>query len=476
MLFTIQVSGFETWRDYARQLLGASVRPEDVLFMDQSPQASLFEQVTQPVIPQGGSEPVRVPKSFVGMAETVAAHRATDRWALLYRVLWRLTHGEADLLKVTVDTDVHRMLMLDKQVHFDAHKMKAFVRFRKVGEEDGVEQFIAWHKPEHRVLRMVAPFFARRFGVMRWSLLTPDESAHWDGHEVKFTEGVPRSAAPSSDELEELWKTYYRNIFNPARIKLKAMQKEMPRNYWATMPETELIPDLLAEAPQRVAKMVSTASKKLEGAEAYLPAKISLPTLREAVQACRGCDIGCHATQAVFGEGPEHALAMFVGEQPGDNEDLQGRPFVGPAGAVFDEALMQVGIRRDEVYVTNAVKHFKFEPRGHRRIHSKPSAREMQACKPWVEAELGVVQPAVLVMLGSTAAQTLIGPQFRITRDRGKVFESKWSRFTIATFHPSALLRIPDEAMKEESKRQFLEDMKRVAELMAMARSQSKAA
>jgi DNA polymerase len=242
------------------------------------------------------------------------------------------------------------------------------------------------------------------------------------------------------------------------------MHKEMPRRYWSTMPETQLIPELLAEAPKRAKQMVAARSDRFDGARAFFPQTISLRTLQEAAKNCRGCDLCEIATQTVFGEGPPDALVAFIGEQPGDMEDRAGRPFVGPAGKVFDEGLAAVGIAREAVYVSNAVKHFSFEERGKRRIHSKPNARQIQACRPWIEAELKLLKPRILVLLGSTAAQSLIGRHFRITRDRGKPFESEWSPWTIATFHPSALLRIPDDAMRAQAQAEFLADLRLAAE------------
>jgi DNA polymerase len=186
--------------------------------------------------------------------------------------------------------------------------------------------------------------------------------------------------------------------------------------------------------------------------------------LRDAARDCRGCDLCEIATQCVFGEGPPDARVVFVGEQPGDQEDLTGRPFVGPSGQVFDEALAAVGMNRTDVYVTNAVKHFRFEMRGKKRIHQRASARQIDACRPWVEQELKLINPPVLVLLGSTAAQSLIGRHFKITRDRGKFFPSSWSASTIATFHPSALLRIPDDTMRAEAQQHFVSDLHQVAE------------
>jgi DNA polymerase len=352
---------------------------------------------------------------------------------------------------------------MERQVRFDAHKMKAFVRFRRVVDDDRRERYIAYHRSEHRVLKRTAPFFVRRFGAMKWSILTQFDCAHWDGNELTFTPGVARDAAPRDDELEQLWRTYYASIFNPNRVKLKAMRREMPQRYWSTMPETQIIGDLLHEASRRSKEMVERHSDRFEGAGAFFPATITLPQLREAAMKCRGCDLCERATQTVFGEGPEDALCALVAEQPGDNEDRAGRPFVGPAGQVLDEVLAHVGIERRTLYISGAVKHFNFEQRGTKRIHAKPSARHIAACRPWIQAELRIVRPQVLVLMGSTAAQSLMGRHFKIMRDRGKPFESEWAKWTIATFHPSALLRIPDEALRQQAQEQFTSDLREVA-------------
>ncbi|HEY1683507.1 MAG TPA: UdgX family uracil-DNA binding protein [Tepidisphaeraceae bacterium] len=200
--------------------------------------------------------------------------------------------------------------------------------------------------------------------------------------------------------------------------------------------------------------------KFTDSAADFLPARLSLPQLRTAVQTCHGCDLYCHATQAVFGEGKRGSTIMFVGEQPGDKEDLAGKPFVGPSGQLLDRTMEQAGIDRTQAYVTNAVKHFKFELRGKRRIHSKPSARQIAACRPWLEAEFKVVQPKLIVCLGATAAQSLLGPAFRITKERGKpIDDPKWGRL-IATVHPSSVLRAPDAAAREQAAADFAKDLK----------------
>src|SRR5881296_1226341 len=189
------------------------------------------------------------------------------------------------------------------------------------------------------------------------------------------------------------------------------------------------------------------------------PDSSSLSTVREAARNCTACHLYQRATQTVFGEGPKDAAIMLVGEQPGDYEDVAGKPFVGPAGKIMDQALEEAGIDRRKVYVTNAVKHFKWEPRGKRRIHQKPNSREIAACRPWLEAELRLVKPKLVVCLGATAGQAIFGPSFRVTRERGKVLSSKLAPRVLATVHPSSLLRQPDEESREREYKRFVDDL-----------------
>ena len=197
----------------------------------------------------------------------------------------------------------------------------------------------------------------------------------------------------------------------------------------------------------------------------FVPERLTLATLRDAAAGCRGCRLWQVGTQTVFGEGPEDARALFVGEQPGDQEDRAGRPFVGPAGRLFDQALEAAGIDRATVYVTNSVKHFKWQARGKRRIHQKPNASEVAACRPWLEAELAVVKPQVLVLLGAVAAQSLLGREFRVTQHRGELLESELAEAVTATVHPSSILR-GEPAEREENFNAFVDDLKVVAKLL----------
>ena len=211
------------------------------------------------------------------------------------------------------------------------------------------------------------------------------------------------------------------------------------------------------------------AAKKPRDATPFLPAgKRSLPRLREAARGCQGCDLYLHASQTVFGEGSQGARVVFVGEQPGDAEDRKGHPFVGPAGRVFDRALAAVGLDRRLTYVTNAVKHFKFEERGKVRLHKRPNAGEISACRPWLRAELDTIRPEVLVLLGATAAQSLFGASFRITRDRGKSLPSNLAPLVIATAHPSSILRAPDETARHAAFEALVADLRIAAQRLGL--------
>src|SRR5205809_7203127 len=211
---------------------------------------------------------------------------------------------------------------------------------------------------------------------------------------------------------------------------------------------------------------MAAVKRVLQTAAPLIPPAPTLPALRKAAASCKACDLWKRGTQTVFGEGARNAQVMLVGEQPGNDEDLAGHPFVGPAGKLLDRALEEAGIDRGQAYVTNAVKHFKWEPRGKRRIHAKPNAAEIAACRPWLDAEISLIQPTALVCLGATAAQALLGPRFRVTQERGRFVPSSLARYVLATVHPSALLRAPDEETRHREMRRFVEDLRVVAEVL----------
>src|SRR5205085_2026007 len=319
-----------------------------------------------------------------------------------------------------------------------------------------------------------ASFFVNRFTNMRWSILTPELSIHWDGKALSEGPGATRADAPSGDPLEEAWRTYYASIFNPARLKVGAMLKEMPKKYWRNMPEPSLVQPLIAGAQAREAEMMQRSSADAavvrEGLKHALEAergiepgdnlRASWEALLKDARKCTRCDLYKHATQTVFGEGPLDAAIMFVGEQPGDQEDLAGRPFVGPAGQLFDAALEKAGIDRSSVYVTNAVKHFKFVLRGKRRIHNKPDAGEIEACRWWIEHERELIRPPVTVALGATAGRSLVGKVVTISKVRGEPLTLADGSECWVTAHPSSLLRIPNEEGRREARALFVRDLK----------------
>ena len=457
-MISVNVHDFADWRSAARNFLTRGTPPDEVTWG-----LGLFGSLEPNAQAPAGVSASTVPKDFLDLAKTVALHRDAGRWALLYRVLYRLTHGERNLLKIDIDDDVRTLGLMAKAVRRDIHKMHAFVRFRRVPGSDP-EHFVAWHRPDHYIVETVGPWFADRFGAMRWSILTPDRSVHWDLQELTCAGGVPRSEAPGEDALEDLWRDYYGSIFNPARVKVKAMKAELPVRHWATLPEAQLIPNLLLKADARIVEM----SKQEKGSAApFVPGTRDLAELRSAASGCRGCALYEHATQVVFGEGPADAKVVMIGEQPGDEEDTNGHPFIGTAGRLLSKAMQETGLDREKIYVTNAVKHFKFIERGKRRIHAKPTGIEISACRPWLEAELSAIHPELIVCLGATAAQALMGREFRITVDRGKFFPHRWAKELVATIHPSAILRAQERADEEYA--HFLRDLQaisaRIAEL-----------
>jgi DNA polymerase len=455
------------WREAARRLRGAGVDPSEVIWTVDG-EGDLFAAEPAPGV--DACEAFTVPRAFLDLAADVVLHRSPERFGLLYRLLWRLGR-EPQLLRVASDPDVARARDFVRAVERASHKMKAFVRFRRVeGEEP--ETFAAWFEPAHRIAERTAPFFARRFANQRFSILTPDVGVHWNGEALAFGPGADPADVPAQDALEDVWRTYYAAIFNPARLNTAAMTREMPKRYWRNLPEARLIPHLTEAAESRTAKMVAqapsepsrrivrAARRRMRDASFDGQAPQSLEEIAAAVQMCRRCDLWRDATQGVAGEGPPHARLMLVGEQPGDQEDLAGRPFVGPAGQVLDRALAAAGADRSQIHVTNAVKHFKHELRGKRRLHKTPDAGEVEACRWWLDHERRLVRPRVIAALGATAALAVFGQPTPIGKSRGQALQLPDQGQGVVTYHPSYLLRVPDAAAKAKAFEMFVEDLK----------------
>ncbi|MEO4000518.1 UdgX family uracil-DNA binding protein [Mesorhizobium sp. CAU 1732] len=468
---------FDGWRDAARRLALNEIEPGAITWQVGDGDDLFSDATPLPEAPPGAT--MNVPRDFVEKAKAVICHRDPARFGLLYRILFRL-RSEPHLMKIASDPDIIALREHEKSVRRDIHKMRAFVRFVKVGQGED-ERFVAWFEPDHYIVERNADFFVRRFAGMRWTILTPHASADWDGDSLVIGPGATRADAPLEDAANDLWRTYFTNIFNPARLKVKAMQAEMPKKYWRNLPEASLIPDLIKNADRSAREMLErmptmpaphhakVQEKHWSKPEEHAPEDAtSIPELRRQAESCRRCPLWQDATQTVFGEGPETAEIIFVGEQPGDQEDIAGKPFVGPAGRVFDEVIDEAGIAREKLYVTNAVKHFKFEPRGKRRIHQKPNAGEVKACRWWIDHEIGLIKPALVVAMGATAAQSLLGKAIPITRMRGEIVTRDDGVQVFLTIHPSFILRIrePDEAQAERAR--FVKDMQAVKALMGV--------
>ena len=405
----------------------------------------------------------RLPGAFRDTMELALLHREPGRHALLHRIARRLWHDP----RIWQDRlhDDHILLQgWQRQVRRDMHKTKAFVRFTRLGDAASAAdqaEYVAWFEPVHHTLVEVAPFFVRRFTQMRWSILSPAATVRWDGHRLQVGPGASRDEAPPPDAGEALWLTYYARIFNPARVKFSAMKKEMPEIYWKNLPEARLIPSLLAQAPQRVGKMIAGAADtqrrlpdpRLEST--VMDASGGLAAIATAVQNCDRCACAARATQAVMGVGPATAKIFIIGEQPGDREDITGQPFVGPSGQLLRQALQEIGIDIQGLYITNAVKHFSYDMRGKRRMHKTPTQADAERCSQWLEAELQAVGPSTIVVLGRTALSAIerlaefvpaAAPPYPIdlappsAQRHGE--QGRWRCACVAAVaHPSALLR-----------------------------------
>jgi DNA polymerase len=472
---------FDGWRKAARALVLNEVTPSDVTWKVRAGAPKSLEPAADQALqsPQGSFQSsfhgsFNVSAKFVELAQAAILHRDPERFAILYRLVWRL-RSHHDLLNAATDPDVAQITAMAKAVHRDQQKMQALVRFREIGREQN-SHYLAWFEPEHHIVEATAPFFASRFADMPWSILTSDVCAHWDGHAVSITPGIPKAEVPTEDRLEEVWRRHHASLFNPARLKLKAKQTEKqtesPKEYWRNLPEASIIKQLIADTECWIGAGIADAgTKPPQRAEPSMERKSvssaeNIGTLREAAACCRACHLWKDATQTVFGEGPRDARIMLIGEQPGDKEDLAGHPFVGPAGQMLDRALQQAGIDRGKVYITNAVKHFKFFPRGKIRLHQKPNTPEIKACRPWYERELAAIKPDLVVAMGATAAQCVFGKIMPINKNRGRLIDLANGIKALVTVHPSYLLRLPDEDAKVREYQRFVDDLRIAADLL----------
>jgi DNA polymerase len=412
-----------------------------------------------------------ISRELLALLELLACYRDPGRWDLMYRLTWRSINENRALLQNDADIDVRRARLWSKAVSQDVHKMHAFVRFHETAGEDGEPCYVAWFEPSHEILRYAVPFFEKRFGNMRWMIATPDGAAVWNGSKTEYVDSPGRSAVPRDDSTHDLWRAYYRNICNVARVNPRMMQREMPQRYWRHLPEATEIHSILQDNPrvlhETLSAEASAAFENLHTPQAIAKTLDEIAPAADSPQTCQRCSLWRRATQAVLGEGPKDARVMLVGEQPGDEEDLRGRAFVGPAGQVLDEALRRAGVVRGALYVTNSVKHFKWEPRGKRRLHAKPNQQEIRACNSWLQREISDVAPRVIVAMGATALRAVTGLTLTIDAARQSDLRAANGAKVVATYHPSAILRAPDDR-KDHLMTALIEDLARAERLSGL--------
>jgi DNA polymerase len=427
---------FAGWRAAARRLWAAGIEPEAVRWRVGGPQPSLFEAAAVLPADAGASSPAcSVPRRFVQLAEQVALHADPGRFALLYRLLVRLARGERRLLHSTTDPDVAQALAMAAAVRRCARRMQALLRFEQVATGQGT-WLLAWHEPEHHVVERVAACFVRRCAGMRWSIVTPWRSAHWNGTELRLGQGGRRGDVPDEGSPAAAWRAYHASVVEPIWRQVRRPVVPVARPAVPPVRERE------AATPQHMAGQ---------------PA--SLAEAREAAALCRACPLWARATATVFGEGPRDAAVMLVGEQPGDQDDREGRPFLGPSGQVLDRALADAGLDRGAVYLTNALKHFKHARRSGRRIQQSPERHEVERCRHWLDTERRLVRPRLVVALGVTAASALLGRPVSLQLERGRVTALEDGSHVLVTAHPSSILRIPDPAAQGREYRRLVGDL-----------------
>lgn len=469
---------FAGWRREARRLLQAGIEPAALSWRTDDDAGQLFgDPFTE--APNAAPAPLRIPRELPELLESASRYRADDRWALLYRVLWRVAQGDRSAM-LAGDGDGSDLQRRVKSVRREAHHMHAFLRFRERPADAGPPRFVAWHEPAHDILEVAAEHFAERLGRETWLIATPDAAALWDGQQMRFLRPCPPElrdlARSAADPGADLWLAYYHSTFNPARLNRDVLESSMPVRFWKHLPEGPLIPQMMSQAragQQRLAQAASVSTR--EGKEVLIASDRAQPKRAPSTSLgeCRDCDIWRGATCAVAGEGPQQAPIMLIGEQPGDQEDLAGRPFVGPAGQVLGNALERAQLQREALYLTNAVKHFKWIPRSGpnsravTRKHATPKPGEIKACHRWLDEELAQVSPQVVVALGRTALASLLGtfePQrLRLADFAGAPFRHE-DRWVIVAPHPAAVLRAG-----EDGERRFAELVAALAQARQLA-------
>ena len=415
------------WRDATRTLVLAGVPPEAVRFtVDPSGFAP-------PPAAAGG---FGLPRALVGLAAQAIQAHWPERFALLYRLVWR-AHAGAPVLEDHADPDLVQARHLAHAVRAEAHRMRSQIRYLAVAD-----RWVGWFAPRHFVLESNARRLASWFPDLAVSLLTPEASAHWDPTGLRFGPGVAAAAVPDDAALGAFWASFGAEL-------LAVAGPGFGLEPAAAFDEPRHPPDIARPFPVVVPDSADPG----------------LAAAAHDAAGCARCALAGHATQTVFGEGPAGARLMFIGEQAGDQEDVIGRPFVGPAGQLLDRALAEAGIDRRAIWISNMVKHFKFTMQGKRRLHQTPQAPELEACRFWLDVERVQLRPALLVLLGATAARAMLGRAITIGRERGRAIALADGATALVTVHPSFLLRVPDAAARAREYAAFVADLRAAARL-----------
>lgn len=408
---------FRQWRVMARMLLLEQVPPDQVKWLADSTCQDFFTHVDAPSTPVSDLEEqlgnknddrqktLRISRAVWGMMERIACHTNVNRFDDLYAAVWRLSQGESALWEKLSDPLVQRLKSMDNAIRREMHKTKAFIRFTPQKLDDGGRHHVAWFEPQYYALELVAPFFQQRFAHMSWTIMTPKVCLSWDGVTLHRSRGVPwRPDIRDDDDLRDAWSVYYTSTFNPARLKVKAMVKEMPKYYWRNLPEASLIPDLVARAEERTSQMLETAPTVRHAKRVQWIAPD-----RSVLDGCTRCPHALDATQAVHGVGLPHANIMVVCEQPEEASDLCGDPWAGSRGAWLEQNLKKIGILRTDVYLTYAVKHFYWQVQRRQRRALRPDDSMVSACQEYLFKEIKERSPQLILAIGRIAGQALCG-------------------------------------------------------------------
>ena len=428
---------WEGWRAATRALVLADVPAEEIAW-------SVANGTRATKLPDEAGTFV-VSRACVALAETAIQASDPERFGLLYAIMRRARNGA----RAEDDPDLPQARRLALDVRRETHRMQNLVRFRPV--TDGITCHVGWFEPTQFVLDAVSRVYAGAYAHLPFSILTPVRSAHWTATALRFGPGVTPESIADDAGLEAAWRARFADFFEGAAPPPAPNIPPPPALHALNLRP----PDRPALGPVRLPPT---------------PRADALARAAEESKDCQNCPLWQPATQTVFGEGPPDAPIMFIGEQPGDQEDIIGRPFVGPAGQLLDQALEEAGIDRRQTYVANAVKHFKYVPRGPRRLHQTPEAPEIEACRFWLTLERAEVRPSLVVLLGGTAARAVLGRPVTVGRERGALFDLPDGAPGFITVHPSFLLRQPDEESKARQYQLFVGDLRQAASLAARLR------